>query len=385
VETTGRLNGADLQFRWRNTQSERSSTELRLVTDYHHRNVEIFTQRRRNVYVDWQQELRVSQNQEVVWGVGWRGTSDRIKSSLNLQFRPDKQQEVLYSGFVQDEIRIIPEKLTLTLGSKVEWNSYTGWEVQPTARFMYRPAASHQIWGAVTRAVRMPSRADRELVADITSVVPGAPFGPAGCPCPAGVAGNPRLDSEVMVSYELGYRTQLSPQAHLDFATFFSDYENLRGFARSATNPFFLVANNRRDAQSWGVEISGRWQVTPDWLLGASYTATRARDSATLRPIEFDAPDDQFQISSRLDLPFGLEFDTVVYFVNSYEVGIPTLEIDRYIRTDLRLGWKVRTGLDLSLAVQNLFDRQHPEARDFVASTANEIQRNIYVKLDWRF
>jgi iron complex outermembrane recepter protein len=321
----------------------------------------------------------------VVWGLGWRATEDRLRSSVNLQFVPEENREALYSAFVQDEIRVIPDKLSVTLGSKLEWNTYTGWEIQPSARFMWRTAERHQIWGAVTRAVRMPSRAERELAIDVTSVVPGAPFGPPVCPCPAGVAGSPGLESEVMWSYELGYRAQLRPDVHLDVATFVSDYDNLRSFAAQGTNPFLLIANNRRDAQSWGVEIAGRWQVHERWRVAASYTATRVRDSARLRPIEFDGPRDQYQISSHLDLPGALELDTAVYYVGSYAVGIPELEIDRYVRTDVRLAWRPTQRVELSLVGQNLFDGRHAEARDFVATTANEIERSFYARVAWQF
>jgi iron complex outermembrane receptor protein len=385
VDTTGRLGGNDFQLRWRRQGSDTSASELRLVTDYNHRNVEIFTQRRRNVYVDFQQEQRFGQRHDVVWGVGWRATGDRLRSSVNLQFVADKNREAVYSAFVQDEIDVMPNTLTVTLGSKLEWNTYTGWEVQPSARFMWRTAERHQVWGAVTRAVRMPSRAERELAIDITSVVPGAPFGPALCPCPAGVTGNPRFDSEVVWSYELGYRAQLRPDVHLDVAAFVSDYENLRSFAAQGTNPFLLTAGNRDEAQSWGVEVAARWQVHDRWRLAASYSATRVRENAALRPIEFDGPRDQYQASSHIDLPGGVELDTMLYYVGSYTAGIPELEIDRYIRTDMRVAWHVSPRLELSIVGQNLFEGRHPEARDFVASGANEIERTFYARMTWLY
>ncbi|MBI2189549.1 MAG: hypothetical protein HYU37_20835 [Acidobacteria bacterium] len=42
----------------------------------------------------------------------------------------------------------------LTLGAKVEHNSYSGTEAEPSIRANWMPTERQALWGAVTRAVR---------------------------------------------------------------------------------------------------------------------------------------------------------------------------------------------------------------------------------------
>ena len=68
----------------------------------------------------------------------------------------------LYSAFIQNEFAL-RENLSLTVGSKLEHNDYTGFEYEPDARLSWTFDSSQALWGAVSRAVRTPSRIDRDL------------------------------------------------------------------------------------------------------------------------------------------------------------------------------------------------------------------------------
>jgi len=69
----------------------------------------------------------------------------------------------MLSFFIQDEYSLLKDTLTFTAGTKVEHNDYTGYEIQPSVRSLYTPHKSHKFWGAVARAVRTPSRIERDL------------------------------------------------------------------------------------------------------------------------------------------------------------------------------------------------------------------------------
>jgi iron complex outermembrane receptor protein len=61
--------------------------------------------------------------------------------------------------------------------------------------------------------------------------------------------------------------------------------------------------------------------------------------------------------------------------------------VDAYATFDLRLAWRLRKGLELSLVGQNLTQSHHAEfgTNPFVRSPLVEIERSTYAKLGWRF
>src|SRR5207245_502127 len=95
----------------------------------------------------------------------------------------------LFGGFVQDEIALVKDRLRLTLGTKIEHNDYTGFEIEPSGHLAWTPTPRQTVWGAISRAVRTPSRIDREFF------VPGNP--------PFLLAGGTDFVSEKLLAYEL--------------------------------------------------------------------------------------------------------------------------------------------------------------------------------------
>jgi len=53
---------------------------------------------------------------------------------------------------VQDEIPIVGEKLSITVGSKFLHNIYTGFEIQPARRLLWTPARAADNLGWASRA-----------------------------------------------------------------------------------------------------------------------------------------------------------------------------------------------------------------------------------------
>jgi iron complex outermembrane receptor protein len=97
---------------------------------------------------------------------------------------------------------------------------------------------------------------------------------------------------------------------------------------------------------------------------------------------ENDSPEHQFHVRSFLDLPYHLQLDTALYYVDV----LRNQRVDSYVRWDARVGWSPHRNLDLSLVVQNILDPQHPEFGSTVPLvTATEIERSIYGKITWRF
>src|SRR5207237_9281978 len=130
---------------------------------------------------------------------------------------PRRHPEHLVTAYVQDEWHIVPDAFLITAGSKFEYNTFSGFEVQPTGRFTWLPGMGQTVWGAISRAVRTPTRIDQNLVA------PNPAFG-----IPASLVANPGFESETLIAYELGYRLKASDNLTFDAAGYYDDYDNLR-------------------------------------------------------------------------------------------------------------------------------------------------------------
>ena len=113
--------------------------------------------------VDFLDHLTLPGQQNFLWGLGVRvSPSNFIQRVPSIDFLPHHQTDLIYSGFVQDEISFFNHRLSLTVGTKLEHNNYTGFEVQPSGRLLWNRTPRESLWGSVTRAVRTPSRLDTD-------------------------------------------------------------------------------------------------------------------------------------------------------------------------------------------------------------------------------
>src|SRR5437764_1520207 len=207
--------GRNVMAKWSRTLSERSSLAAQVYYDRTHRDIPgLFGEDLDTYDVDLQHRTRLGDRHDVVWGLGYRNINDRtaIGSDSTLAFLPLHVAREWFTGFVQDEIALVPNRVHVTVGTKIEHNDYTGFEIQPSGRVSWRPGSSGTLWMAVSRALRTPSRIDRELFA------PAKP--------PYFLAGGPDFHSEEEVAYELGYRYQHRTLG-LSVAAFDSRYHDL--------------------------------------------------------------------------------------------------------------------------------------------------------------
>jgi iron complex outermembrane receptor protein len=83
-----------------------------------------------------------------------------------------------------------------------------------------------------------------------------------------------------------------------------------------------------------------------------------------------------------MDMMQDLSLDCWARYVDD----LPSQEMDSYITLDVRLGWKVRENVELSVVGQNLLDDRHPEYEpEFVDTIATEVERSVYGKVTWQF
>jgi iron complex outermembrane receptor protein len=328
--------------------------------------------------VDFQHSLRAAARHHVTWGLGYRHWRDEVENAPALAFLPERRSQSLASGFVQDEIELRPQ-LTLTLGTKVEHNDYTGLEYDPSVRLQWSFEADRTLWGAVSRAVRTPSRIDRDL------------FQPAP-PFLVILAGNENYDSEKVIAYELGYRGRIGERATGSISAFYNDYSDVRSTRLTPVTilPFFFA--NDLEGETYGVEVSGKVQLAERWRLQAGYSYLQEQLRVRAGQIDFNQahnetadPEHQLTLRSSVDLPREVELDAALRWVDAVPInsGPTVATVPSYFELDLRLGWRATPSLTLSLVGQNLLHDQHPEY-GFPSPLRVEIARAVYGRLAWR-
>ena len=369
------VSGHNIMAKWSRTLSERSSLAAHLYYDRTHRDIpRLFGEDLDTYDVDLQYGTRLGARHDVVGGLGYRLINDRVANSASLAFLPSHVAREWFTAFVQDEIALVPNRVHVTLGTKIEHNDYTGFEIQPSGRVSWRLAASGTLWAAVSRALRTPSRIDREL------------FAPANPPY--FLAGGPDFHSEEELAYELGYRYQQGSVA-LSVATFYSRYHGLRSLEQvNPPAPVPLVIGNGQDGESYGAEVTAEYWLTSRWRVHAGYTELRVHvwpdpgsTDKSRGATESQVPDRQFLLQSWLDLPAHLGLAAGFRAIDDINNQL----VPAYAELTATLTWRPTSHLDLSLVGQNLLHDQHREFGAATSPSRRDIQRGVYGAVAWRF
>jgi iron complex outermembrane receptor protein len=297
----------------------------------------------------------------------------------------------LFSAFLQDEITIVDNRWHFTLGSKIEHNDYTGFEAQPSGRLSWTPSTRQTVWASVSRAVRTPSAVDTG-VRQNRAIIPSS----SGLPTLVAVVGNPDFSSEELLAHELGYRIECTPRLSFDMAAFYNVYDDLRDFVPTEgqleTDPapphwlMPVVAQNRVEGETYGAEWETEWRVTDKWKMKAGYTWLEMQLHSELATSKNDdSPQNQFHLSSYLDLPRHVELNGAVYYVDNITQGEVSTRIPSYVRLDVGVTWRPVRSLECGLWGQNLLDDQHSEFTSYKTTNIEAIPRSVVGRIAWAF
>jgi iron complex outermembrane receptor protein len=388
ADGTGDLNGFNTLGRWTQRISDRSSYEVQAYFDHTYRNDALAQVALDSADLSWQHTFGLGERNDVIWGLGYRFTDSHLHkaNSPAITILDHDLSLNLFSAFIQDEFKIIPDKLTFTLGTKMEHNDFTGFEVQPSARLMFKPAENQTIWAAVSRAVRTPSESENS----VETFALGAPVvGPGGGLYVPTFVGNTQLKSEVLLAYELGYRIKPSHRVSVDVATFYNDYSRLAGQVPGAFIPGVPVGTlqiepeNSLRGQSYGGEAVVMFAATDFWRLTASYSLlmmhVQGETAANASADELNAPTHQVVLRSSLDVTRHASLDAQLRYVDNVQA------VPAYVTADVRLSYRPTPNLELSIVGQNLLDNSHPEQASLVGAPTAEVPRGFYGKITCRF
>ena len=385
------LSGGSVLTRWSHIFSNRSDTSLQFYFDTYNRGGPELDEFRDTVDFDFHHHIKLGSRHDLIWGLGYRHTADETVGTIDEAVFPPSDSGSLFNAFVQDQIILDSDRVTLYVGSKIENSYFTGFDLDPSIRLAWTPSNRQTFWTAISRANRTPTRRD-EGVSAALAALPG--------PVEIAVLGNPNIKSEHVSAYEAGYRTQPAKRISVDIALFFNRYQGLESlesgssFLNSSFVPPVLVQpivlNNEMHGTTQGVEASVNWKITDRWTLNSGYsflkmnlhTDSTSEDTVSVTNTEGSSPNHQAQLRSHLELPRGFSWDANAYFVDS----LPVQSVPSYTRLDTQMGWRLAERLELSLVGQNLLQDHHEEFNNFLQSVNSSlVKRSAYVKIGWQF
>jgi iron complex outermembrane recepter protein len=379
----------DVLARWGHKLANGSDTSLQIYFDRYTRFEVGAHEALDNLDVDFQHHLTLGARHDVVWGAGYRLTSDGETAGYSRAYIPSSRTDSLFSAFIQDEIAL-GHSVWFTLGSKFEHNAYTGFEYEPSAKLLWQPTVRQAIWLSAARAIVQTSRIEANILVDLSTFpIQGGGFGVVQ------LNGNPNALSEQAYDYEAGYRVQVSKQFSFDIAAFSSSYRDIGGavagtsfFTASEGPPHVvlpLVFQYGASAQTYGAEAFGTWTVTRRWKISPSLSAIQVTaNNVYLSEYGDNTPQLQTQVRSSVELMRNLDWDAALWHIGRLRDGGDGA-VPAYNRVDTRLAWRVGESTEISVAGQNLLTPRHAEFHNDYGLFRTLVERSVFGKITWHF
>ncbi len=357
------VSGANILGRWARELAAGSRLQVQAYLDRAERDDFLFFRPTADIVdVEVQHTVTLAAH-NLVWGGGYRRAKDEINTGFVTAFIPRRRELDWQNVYVQDRLPI-GERLEATFGLKLESNDYTRTEHLPSLRISWKPAEDKLLWSALSRAVRAPSRFDRDVY------FPGTP--------PFFVMGGPNFVSEVANVLEVGYRAQPTDKLSYSVTLYHHDWDKLRS---GTSLPVQL--ENGIEGSAAGVEAWATWQVTRGWQLSGGFSTLdkdlRLEPGST-DPVGVDnetlANDADYQWLLRSSWDLGSNF---ALEVNARHVEeLPNPAVPDYTAIDASFAWQALPRVAISATAYNLFDEQHPEFGPF--PTRSELERALYLR-----
>jgi len=387
------VSGGDILVRWDHSTPAQSNFYLQGYFDRTNRATSQFTETRNAIDLDFIDHLTTLPHQEVTLGAGLRESpSHLIQTQATVNFAPNRINNYVYSLFFQDSIRIVPDRLTLTLGSKFVDDKYSGWGTQPSAEILWRPATMTSLWASVARALRTPGRLDRDLSL-LGNIAASGPNGPIFLQ----VEGNPQFVPEVLIGWNAGMRQLFPHELYVDIAAFHNQHDDLESYGGPAqlftfpTNPYpyeqiNIQFGNGLRGVSDGLEIAPDWKLFHWMELRGSYShvhvALHSRpgysQESYASSVEGSSPHREALAQAIFTLPHSVQLDADYRFVSA----LPANDVPSYQTANASAIYRLGEHVELRASGRNLLQPRHQET---LGANSNQvsIKREAFGGLNW--
>ena len=353
-------NGQNVVVRWQRGIADNASFRLQAYYDDYRRRFTRVRDELETFDVEGQVNVTLGAH-NIVAGGGVRTTRDVFENRLNaFVLDPERRRLWIGNAFVQDKVAL-GNRLSVIAGIKLEQSTFTGLQALPNVRLAWTPSEGTLLWGAISRAVRTPSRIDRQLV--------NLPL----------LATSPAFETEKLTAFELGYRGQPSSRLSLSVNGFINRYDDLR--TTEFTGPggaLPIRLQNSLYGTSYGIEAWATFQATPWWRLrlGGSTLAEDFKVRAGRTDINNgisagDNPSYSAVARSTIDVTPRLSFDGGLRAVDR----LSRTDTPAYVEADARIGWRASDIVELFVAGSNLLRENHLETGD--DARAQRVERTV--------
>jgi iron complex outermembrane receptor protein len=401
IDNDARLSGGNIMAHWKRQMDNGKDFQLQLYYDRTNRHESNFGDIRNTFDADFIERIPLPARQRLSVGAGARfSDGDELEVVTGLTFDPADNTDQLLTAFIQDEIELVPHKLSVIAGTKLLHTNFTGVDLEPSVRLLWTPSEKQTIWTSFTRAVRTPADVERDFfLSGFQGLAPG------GIPFFARFNANRNFVSEILKGYEAGYRRLIRPNFYIDAAGFFNQYDHL--FSEEITGAPFLEdqpppANdnivapphlllpaqfgNSLTGTTTGGEIAPEWRPASFWRLRGSYSflvmhiekTANSLDIGSGPGIQGSSPQHQVFMQSGFDISKALTLDLFYRYVSA----LPGQGVRAYSSADTTVGWHVNEHVRFSVVGQNLLQPHHAEDGGDPNGLV-QIKRSVYAKITW--
>jgi len=389
------VSGGAALGRWTHSYIDGEETQVQVYFTTEDRDATERPDNLSTVDVDVQHHFHIGSRQDLVGGSGYRYSQFYAPATPSLVITPAKQHYPLFSIFVQDEVTLVPKKLSLIAGGKSEHNRFTGFDLQPSLRLKWRPNIKSAVWASATKAVKIPNILNTSMYRPLS-----ASLGADGIDLTT-LVGNPNYKDEHLLAYEAGSRIQLS-RVSVDATGFVNNYndvetnESLAPVAHSGYTEYPAQWANNLFGKSFGAEIAANWSVVAGWKIAASYswlkmemrTNAKSNDTGTAAGFNAGTPTNHFGVRSTYSPLKNLEFNALAQYTGPMPSGLggdTAPSVPSYLRVDGNVQWHVGDYFRFDIGGQNLL---RPRVMEYVGGNG-AIQtlspRNVFARITYVF
>lgn len=303
-------------------------------------------------------------------GVNYVVRSDNVivPPAINQGFNFPEVETVRADVYIQDEIKLLDERLTITPGVR-----FATYSIDPTAdpdyvplpgfepekmestrlikklSALYKLDDSYSVYAAYGEGFKMPT--SQQLFVSASD-----PFNPG-----SDVVPNPNLKPESVVNYEAGVRGEFE-RGYFSVGGFYSSYDNfIRSLQPVPGQPGKFTYDNVDTVNLWGIEASAELEVVDDLFINGSLTWSRGvQQLGGAAETPFDGAVPLTLVTGlRYEMPDnGLEFEVIGTFgAGPTERSNPdAFKPKGYAVFDAYAKWTPAENIELTAGIQNIFD-----------------------------